>query len=474
MDAIKSRKLIAKNTVMLYFRQIFLLAVNLYSIRVILTTLGTVDYGIYNVIAGIVTTFNFLSVAMSSATQRFYSFFLGKDDFDVLQKVFCITVEIYIFIILIVVAASETAGLWFVQNKLLIPLERMDAAKSVFHLVVISFASNLFSTPFLALIISHENMNVYAFISISEGVLKLASVLLLRVISFDSLVMYGFLLAAISVIIAFAYYSWCRKSYTECRFSLQWDKVQLQEILSFSGWCLFGTCAGIAKNQITNILLNMFFGPVVNAARGIAYNVNSAVSSFSANFNMAVRPQIIKTYSVNEKNTSFDLVFQSTKLSYFLLWIFMCPLFLEMHYVLKLWLTNVPDMSVTFTRLILIEVLFDSVSYPLQSLSQASGKMKLYQSVVGGVLLLNLPLAYLALKKGFDAYCVQYIAIVIAFVALLLRIIINSVLTDLQVSLFIRKALFPSILASFLSAILPCVFHFSMAESFSMCCSIPA
>ena len=459
MESVSNKKRIAKNTIMLYFRQLLILCVNLYSVRVVLSCLGTVDYGIYNVVAGVVTAFNFLTIAMSAATQRFFSACIGENNFEALRKTFCITLEIYILLLLVIVGIGETFGLWFVNNKLIIPSERLQAANFLFHFVILSFSANMLSAPFMALIISHENMRIYASVSVIESVLKLIIVFLLLLVTFDKLILYGALLACISIFVSLSYIIYCKKMYKECVFQFSFDKKIFSDVISFSGWCLFGTCAGIAKNQITNVLLNMFFGPAVNAARGIAYNVNNAVISFSSNFNMAVRPQIIKTYSANEKNTTFDLVFQSTKLSWLLLWICMLPLFLEMEFVLRLWLKDIPEMTVVFTRLILFEVLFDSISYPLQSLSQASGKMKLYQSVVGGTLLLNLPFAYIALRAGYSAYTVQIIAIIIAFVALVLRIIINSYLTGLSTILFITKSICPCIVVSLSSCLVPIIAH---------------
>lgn len=466
MEEVSNKKLIVKNTLMLYFRQILILFISLYSVRVVLNVLGAEDYGVYNVVAGIVTMFNFLSTAMAASTQRFYSFALGQNDNNGLRKIFCITLEIYVILIFIIFLLSETVGLWFVGHKLVIPSERLNSALIVYQFTIFTFIFGLFSAPFMALIVSHEDMSVYAYVSIIEALLKLAVVFALKFLNFDKLILYGFLLCLVSFVIAFAYFAYCKVKYKETKFALTWDKKIFNEISSFSGWCLFGTGAGIVKNQITNIFLNMFFGPVVNAARGIAINVNSAVMSFSSNFNMAVRPQIVKSYSVGNKNETFRLVFQSTKMSFILLFVFQLPLYLEMDYVLNLWLKNVPEMTVTFTRLILIEFIFDTFSYPLQSLSQASGKMKLYQSVVGGVLLLNLPFGYIALKMGFSAYSVQFVAIFIGFLAFVLRVFINSHLTGLKTKDYFLKTFLPCFITAVCSCALPVAVYFMLADSF--------
>lgn len=472
MEEASNKKSIAKNTVMLYFRQILMLLVSLYSVRVVLNVLGAEDYGVYNIVAGVVTMFSFLSTAMAASTQRFYSFALGQNDFEGLRKIFCITVEIYAILILIVVLASETFGLWFVANKLVIPSGRLDATLVVYHFTILTFVFGLVSAPFMALIISHEDMSIYAYVSIVEALLKLAVAFVLKLLNFDKLILYGVLLSFVALAVAIIYFAYCRLKYSETRFSLTWDKKIFTEISSFSVWCLFGTGAGIVKNQITNIFLNMFFGPVVNAARGIAMNVNSAIMSFSNNFNMAVRPQIVKNYSVGNKTETFKLVFQSTKMSFLLLFVFLLPLYLEMNYVLTLWLKNVPEMTVTFTRLILIEFIFDAFSYPLQSLSQASGKMKLYQSVVGGVLLLNLPFGYIALKMGFSACSVQFVAIFIGFLAFVLRVFINSYLTGLKTKDYFLKTFLPCLIIAVCSCVLPVAILFLLDDSFLRLCLV--
>lgn len=460
MNQVSNKGRIVKNTLMLYFRQALILLVSLYSVRAVLDILGAEDYGVYNVVAGTVTMFNFLSTAMATSAQRFYSFSLGRKDFERLKKIFCSTLEIYAILIFFVVLLSESFGLWFVENKLVIPAERLKSALIVYQFAILTFILGLFSAPFMALIISHEDMSIYAYISIIEAFLKLASVFLLRFLNFDKLILYGILITFVTFVVASIYFFYCRIKYKETKFSFIWDKKIFKEISFFSGYCLFGAGAGIVKNQIINIFLNISFGPIVNAARGIAMNVNSAVMSFSSNFNMAVRPQIVKNYSVGNRDETFKLVFQSTKMSFLLLFVLLLPLFLEMNYVLTLWLKNIPDMTVTFTRLILIEFIFDAFSYPLQSLSQASGKMKLYQSVIGGTLLLNLPFAYISLKSGLSAYSVQFVAIFIGLLAFILRVFINSYLTGLKTKDYFLKSILPCFFTAVCSCVLPFAVYF--------------
>lgn len=466
MNDIDSRKRVLKNTLMLYFRQFLLLFISLYSVRIVLDVLGAEDYGIYNVIAGVVTMFSFLTTAMANANQRFFSFSLGKKDSILLNKYFNITLEIYFIIIFIIIFISESFGIWFIQHKLKIPFERINATIILFQFSILAFVFNLLASPYMALIMSYENMSVFAKVSIVEGMLKLLTVFSLKIIYFDKLISYGMLLSLTSFLLLLIYFLYCKTNYKNIRFSFSFDKQIFKEIFAFTGWCLFGTSAGVVKNQIINVLLNMKFGTIVNAARAVAMNVNNAVISFATNFNMAVKPQIVKKYSVGEKKEAFDLVFQTSKLSFLLLYIFILPLFLEMNYVLTIWLKDVPAMTVIFTRLFLIEAMFDALSFSLQSLSQANGNMRLYQSVVGGVLLLNLPFAYLVIRLGYDAYSVQFVAIIIGFLSLILRVFINKLLTGMSVSSFFKLVLCPCCIVSLISAIVPTTFYFFMDESF--------
>lgn len=446
---------IAKNTLALYFRQILIMLVSLYTVRVVLSVLGAEDYGIYNVVAGIVTMFGFLSGAMATASQRFFSFELGKGNKHELSKIFCVTVTIYAFLSVIIVVLAETAGLYFVNTKLVIPSERVIAAKWIYQCAVVSFIFTLMTTPYLSSIIAHENMNVYAYVSIVEALLKLAVVFLLRVILIDKLILYAILLLCVSVINTGLYRLYSRKHYEECRFKFLFDKKKFCEIFNYVGWNLFGSAVGVFKNQIVNILLNQFFGAAVNAARAIASQISTAVTSFSQNFSTAIRPQIIKTYASEQKNECLLLTFRGCKMTFFLMYIFVLPLVLEMPFILNLWLKNPPEHAVIFTRLVLIDALIDCVSYPIMALAQATGKIKLYQGVVGGILLLNFPASYAALSLGFPAWSVAAAAIVITFIAFIVRLFIVRKLTEFSARLFVRKVCFPLFLTALFSSLLP-------------------
>lgn len=459
-------KRIAKNTLMLYFRQILIMLVSLYTVRVVLNVLGAEDYGIYNVVAGVVTMFSFLSAAMATASQRYFSFDLGKGDNEHLKTTFSVTFQIYVLLAAVVILLAETVGLWFVNHKLVIPAERMVAANWIFQAAIVSFLLTLITTPYMASIIAHENMNVYAYVSIIEAGLKLGIVFLLKILPYDKLIVYGLLLATVALINTSIYRLYCHKHYEECKFRFVKDGKLFKEIVSYSGWNLFGSMAGVFKNQITNIILNLFFGAVVNAARGIALQVNSAVTSFAQNFTTAIRPAIIKNYAAEEKEKVYSLVYRGCKFTFFLMYIFALPLCLEMNIVLNIWLKTPPEYTVIFTRLVIIESVLTSMSFSVMTLAQATGKIKLYQGVVGGILLLNLPVSYFVLKMGAKPYAVIQVAIGVEITAFIFRLIIVHHLSGLSIAKFIIKTFIPCIFVSIISAIIPVVFVYKFEESF--------
>lgn len=464
---------IAKNTLALYFRQILIMLVSLYTVRVVLNTLGAEDYGIYNVVAGVVMMFGFLSGAMATASQRFFSFEMGKKNEVGLSLIFSVTLTIYAFLSIIIVILAETLGLWFVCTKLVIPPERMTAAKWLYQCAVVSFLFSIMTTPFMSAIIAHENMNVYAYVGIVEVFLKLGVMFVLKITPFDKLIFYGILLLLVSVINTGLYRFYCKKHYKECRFKFLWDKQKFSEMFSYVGWNLFGSAVGVFKNQLINILLNQFFGAVVNAARAIAQQVSAAVTSFSQNFSTAIRPQIIKTYAAEQKDECLALTFRGCKMTFFLMYIFSLPLILEMPFVLNLWLKNPPENAVIFASLVLIDALVDSVSYPIMTLAQATGKIKLYQGVVGGILLLNFPVSYVLLKCGLPAYSVLVAGICITFIAFIVRLFIVKVLTSFSLRRFFVNVCIPIILVALLSAVVPVFARFFIkGEILNFVCTV--
>lgn len=462
----KSTSRLAKNTLLLYFRQILIMLVALYTVRVVLNVLGTEDYGIYNVVAGVVTMFGFLSGAMASSSQRYFSFDLGKNDTEHLKTVFSVTFQIYILIALLVIVVAETLGIWFVNAKLVIPAGRMTAANWIFQAAVVSFLLSLITTPYMASIIAHENMSVYTYVSIVEVCMKLGIVFLLKALPYDKLIVYSLLIMGVSVVNTSIYRVYCRTHYAECKASFVKNWALLKEIISYSGWNLFGNIAGVIKNQGINILLNFHFGAIVNAARGIASQVNSAVVSFSQNFSTALRPQIIKTYAANEKEETMRLVYRGCKFTFFLVYIFSLPLCLEMKGILTLWLKNPPEYAVIFTQLALTEAVIESISYPLMALAQATGKIRLYQGVVGGILLLNLPLSYVALRLGLPPYSVMLVMIALSLTAFVVRLFIVAHLSSLSIKQFALKTILPCFSVAIFSTMLPVLFVSKVDENF--------
>jgi O-antigen/teichoic acid export membrane protein len=458
-------KRIAKNTLMLYFRQILIMLVGLYTVRVVLETLGAKDYGIYNLVAGVVTMFGFLSGSMATASQRYFAFELGRGDYEQLQKTFSLSFFIYIVIAIVVLLLAETIGLWFVNNKLIIPQDRMEAVYWIYQCSIISFLFTILVTPFMAIIIAHEDMDIYAYVSIIEVLLKLGSVFLLQFIRMDKLQLYGILICVTVMINTVIYWIICSKKYKKCQFRFYWDKNLFKEITSYSGWNLFGASVGIFKFQMVNILLNHFFNPVVVAARGIASAVNSAVITFSQNFSSAMRPQIIKHYAMGQKKKMLSLAFSGAKGTYFLMYLFILPLILEMPTVLSIWIKNVPPYAVVFTRLVLIDHLIDSISIPIAVLIQATGRIKLYQSLVGGILLLNLPVSWVVLLLGTPAHYVMIVSLSITFIAVFVRLIIASSLLNYSLIQFFMEVMLPIIMVTVLAMIFPVILCMDLKQN---------
>jgi O-antigen/teichoic acid export membrane protein len=460
----ENNKRIAKNTLMLYFRMLLIMAVNLYTVRIVLKTLGVVDYGIYNVVGGVVVMFSFLSGTMASASERFFAFELGRNDYIQLKRTFSLTVTTYVLLSIIILILAETLGLWFLNTQLVIPVQRMDAANWIYQFAVLSFITTIMTIPYQASIIAHENMNVYAYVSIIEAFLKLGIVYVLIYFSVDKLKLYGSLIFISTSIITFMYRTVCIKKYKECHFKFYWNKKLFSTLISYSGWNLFGSVAGILNNQGINILLNIFFGPVVNAARAIAYQVNTAVNQFVSNFFMAVRPQITKHYAADEKPEMMKLIFQSSKLSYFLLLLLSMPVLLETNFILTLWLKRVPEYAVVFSRLVIISALIDSLSNSLVTAALATGKVKRYQMIVGGVLLLNLPISFLFLKFGFPPQTTLYLAIIFSIIGLFLRLWMLNNMIGISVFAFTKNVLVLVIAVSAIAYILPIYISYIQVE----------
>jgi O-antigen/teichoic acid export membrane protein len=458
---------IAKNTLALYFRQILIMLVSLYTVRVALNTLGAEDYGIYNVVAGVVTMFSFLSNSMATASQRYFSFEIGRGNYEQLRLVFSLSLLVYMLIAVLVLILAETVGLWFVANKLIIPPERKSAALWVYQFSALSFLFTILATPYMAVIIAHEDMNIYAYVSIIESLLKLGIAVLLGIAAWDKLKLYGTMLCIVNFINTAIYRTVCIVKYHECKFVFYWNKSLFKEIAKFTGWNLFGGVSGVLKNQGINILLNIKFGPFVNAARAVAMQVNSAVLCFAQGFSSSMRPQIVKLYASGEIKEMLAFVFTAVKAMSYLLFLVILPLQLELPSILRLWLKDVPEYTVMFVRIILIETMVESISYPINGAWIAAGEIKLYQIITSVVLLLNLPLALVLTSFGVSSSGVLIMSVILSLTAFLLRLMIFSRQFKFPVGLYITGILIPVLTATAAGSAIPVIFSLLYPAAFS-------
>lgn len=396
----ENTKRIAKNTAMLYIRMLFTMFVSLYTSRIVLNVLGVEEYGIYNVVGGVIVMFSFINVSMSSATSRFLTFELGKNSEKKLNQIFSGAMTIHIFIAILILILGETVGLWFLQNKLVIPEGRKFTALVVYQLSIISTIVNITQVPYNAAIIAHERMHVYAYIEILNTLLKLLIVYLLVWLGGDKLILYGILTLIVASLITLIYRIYCLRYFPECRYRFMWDKSLLIPMLSFSGWDLYGNMSVVGRTQGVNMLLNIFFGTVLNAANGVANQVQAAVMSFSGNVLTAVRPQIVKNYATGNISYMVMLINNTAKFTFLLLWGISLPLLLETHFVLKLWLKTVPDYTVIFCQLTLVFNFFANWSSVVVTGLHAIGKIKRPSLINGSLYLLVIPVSYIIFKYG--------------------------------------------------------------------------
>ena len=459
-----NNKRIAKNTLLLYVRMLFSMLVSLYTSRVILQTLGVEDYGVYNVVGGVITMFTFLNSAMSSATSRYITFEIGKGNMEQLKKVFSTALQIHAIIALLIVILGETVGLWFLMNELVIPDGRMDAAMWVYQCSVVTAVVTIMSVPYNADIIAHEKMSAFAYISVLEIILKLAIVYLLVVLPFDKLKVYAVLVLMVGLLIRYVYTRYCHNHFEESHYIHHIDKPLLKEMSSFAGWSFWGNLAGILYTQGLNMMLNIFFGPVVNAARGIATQIQGVVQQFVGNFQMALNPQITKTYASGELDRMHSLMFRSARFSFMLLFFLSLPILLETNYILTLWLGIVPENTVIFARIIIAISLIYTIANPCVIANQATGKVKVYQAVVGGLLLLILPISYIVLKMGAPAYSVFIVHFCVESVAQFARMYMLRNMIDLPLWSYVKNIYLPIIGVVLLSVVLPMLVYNNMQE----------
>lgn len=450
-----NNKRIAKNTLLLYVRMLFIMAVSLYTSRVVLNALGVEDFGIYNVVGGVVAMFSMLSGSLSAAITRFITYELGTGNRENLKKIFSSSVTIQIALALLIVLLSEVIGVWFLNIKMNIPEERMTAANWVFQFSILTFVVNLISIPYNASIIAHERMSAFAYISILEAIGKLAIAFLIVISPMDKLIIYAVMMCGVALVVRFAYGAYCKKHFEECTYHFIFDKDLLKRMFGFAGWNFIGTSSAVLRDQGGNIIINLFFGPVVNAARGIAFQVNGAVLGFVNNFMTALNPQITKSYATGDRNYMMTLISQGARLSFYMLLILSLPVFINVHYLLILWLKTVPVHTDFFVQLILLFALSESLSNPLVTAMFATGNIRNYQLVVGGLQLLNLPLSYLLLKFGSYPEAVFMVAIVISQLCLAARLVMLRKMIGLSICAYLKHVYLNVFKVMLLSAILP-------------------
>lgn len=393
-----NNKHIVKNTLLLYFRMLLMIGINLYTSRVILQVLGVEDFGINNVVGGVITMLGFLTGSLAGASSRYITYDLGKGNMEVMKKTFGNILSIHLLLAVIVIIIGETIGLWFMITQLQIPEARKVAAFWVYQFSIVSFVLSVISVPYNASIIAHEKMSAFAYISIIDAVLKLLIVYLLLVIPYDKLIVYAVLFCCIQVFDRIVYSVYCRKHFEETRNKLSFDKKLFKEIFTFAGWTMNGNLAVIGYTQGVNVLLNIFFGPAVNAARGIAVQVQNVTRQFCMNFQMALNPQLTKSYATGDYVHMHQLLKVSSKFSFYLMLLISLPLMLEAPFILKWWLGIVPEHTVSFLRLILCTGILFALSNPIITVVHATGRLKKFQLIEGSMLLSIVPIAYLLLK----------------------------------------------------------------------------
>lgn len=452
-----NNKRIAKNTLLLYGRMLLMMVISLYTSRVILNALGVEDYGIYNVVGGVVAMFSILSNSLSAAISRFITFELGKGNIDKLKRVFCTSLNVQFILIAIITILLETVGLWFMNYKMVIPAERLVAANWVFQFSVITFAVNLWSVPYNASIVAHERMSAFAYISIIDAIAKLLIAFVVQYSALDRLIYYGALILVVGLIQRFIYTWYCKRNFEECRYSLIFDRETTKEMLGFAGWNFIGASSAVLRDQGGNMIINLFFGPSVNAARGIAMSVNGAVTGFVSNFMTALNPQITKTYAAREYDYMFKLIFQGARLSYYILLILVLPIIFTSQYLLELWLGTVPEHAVNFTCLVLLFTMSESLAAPLVTVMLATGKIRNYQLIVGGCQLLNIPISYIFLHIGYPSETIFMVAIAVSILCEMMRLIMLKRMINLSVSGFMKNVFLNVIVVTLVASIIPTI-----------------
>lgn len=445
MHTSDNNKRIAKNTILLYFRMFLTMAITLYTSRIVLNVLGIENFGIYNIVGGIVILFSFLNNAMANATQRFLNFELGKQEHSAVERIFSMSMTIHIGIALLVLILSESIGLWFLNTQMNIPEKSIYTANWVYQFSILTCCIQIIRIPYHASIIAYEKMSFYAYISIIEVVLKLIIVYLLVLLKFDKLILYAALTLGVTLLINFCYKIYCLHYLTTCHYHYFWDIILFKKLASFSGWSLLGNAANVGMHQGTNILLNIFYGVTVNAAMGIVSRVTSAIFAFVTNFQIAFNPQIVKYYSSDKKEAFLELILQASKYSFYLLFLLSFPFILNANFILKIWLKMIPEYTVNLCILSIFILLIEALNGPLWMSIQATGKIKTYQLLISVSYWLNLLVTYILLKTKFSLETIFIAKWFITVLALIIRIIYFHFYIQTFVKIYLQEVILPII-----------------------------
>lgn len=467
MVQVANSKRIAKNTLLLYVRMLLNILVTLYTSRVVLNALGIEDFGIYNVIGGVVAMFSVISGSLSSAISRFITFELGKKNEGNLKKIFSSAIIILSILSIILIFIGETIGIWFLNSKMNIPENRVEAANWVFQLSIFTFIINLISVPYNASIIAHEKMSAFAYISVIESIGKLIVAYFIVISPTDKLIFYASLMFIVAIIIRSIYGIYCKRHFKECTFHFYWDKKLLKQMFSFAGWNFIGSSSAILRDQGGNIAINLFCGPAVNAARGIAFQANAAIQGFVTNFMTALNPQITKSYASGNQKYMMTLIFQGARFSFYLLLFISLPVLINTHYILKLWLNVVPEHTTLFVQLSLIFAMSECISQPLITAQLATGRIRNYQIIVGGLQMMNLPLAYLLLRLNFFPEIIMIVAIIISQGCLASRLYMLKYMIGISIHQYLNKVYINVIKVGFSATIIPLILSSFIPESFT-------
>ena len=471
----QNNKRIAKNTLLLYIRTLVVMVVALLTSRVNLDSLGVENFGIYNVVGGLVVMFSSLSGALSMAISRFLTFELGRNDLLTLKRVYNTSIIIQSIMALAIVILAETVGLWFLNEKMVIPDERLEAANWVFQFALMSFVISFLNVPHSASIVSHERMDAFAYLSIFDVLLRLLIAYLTYIAPGDKLVFYAALHCISSLLLYLLYTFYCRIKFEECHFSFIWDKNTLMRMFSFTGWNFIGSTSFVLKDQGGNMLINLFSGPAVNAARGIAMQVNNAVYTFVTNFTTALNPQITKNYAAGDNEYMKELVFKGARFSFYILLLLSIPILINTEYLVQLWLGQIPDHTLNFIRLVLFFSLNESLAIPLSTAMMATGDIRNYQLSVGVMQLMNIPFSYIALKLGAPVESVFIIMILVGIACVFLRLINLRIRMSFPIREFVGSVYLNVFFVSVLSLIVPLALHFVLPDNlvgFMVSCTI--